>query len=145
MIWPNLSAWVSHSSIRKACTDADKINNFIMISWKTSAPEVLGQQWAAHSFRAGFPFSDSERITGLELSQLLQLKQTTLNITMVSWKTGNRRLYMECWAYNDMAQSFTEGFFFLISLERSLKTIMIHRPGLPWVSSRQWAGPMRPN
>ena len=80
----------------------------------------------AHSFRVGFPFFDSERITGLELSQLLQLKQTTLKITMVSWKTVDRRLYMECWAYNDMAQSFTEGFFFLISLERSLKTIMIY-------------------
>ena len=114
-----------------------------MISWKTSAPELLGQQWASSFFPCGFPLldSDSERITRLELSQLLQLKQTTLEITMVSWKTGDRRLYMECWAYNDMAQSFTEGFFFLISLERSLKTIMIYWPGLPGVSGTQWTGP----
>ena len=76
----------------------------------------------------GFPFFDSERITGLELSQLLQLTKTALVkfVTMISWKTGDTRMYMECWAYNDMAQSFTEGFFFLISLERSLKTIMIY-------------------
>ena len=114
-----------------------------MISWKTSATELLGQQWASSFFPCGFPLldSDSERITRLELSQLLQLKQTTLEITMVSWKTVDRRLYMECWAYNDMAQSFTEGFFFLISLERSLKTIMIYWPGLPGVSGTQWTGP----
>ena len=70
----------------------------------------------------------------LKHSILFQQATWDMFVTMIPWKT-------QCWAYNKMAQSF----LFLISLERSLKTIMIHTPGLPGVLGRQWAGPMGPD
>ena len=106
------------------------------------------------SFSMGFPFFNQLGkialwITGFELSRLLRLLGKSLSQWFLGRCARGTWVDMECWFYNELAQSFSASFPFLICLkkvsqdhyESPTEVIWRFGPTMRWLNFSVWVFP----